>query len=324
MKTLRKTAAISLLLITWLTPQIFSQYHTIFDNDFDFSGKRTVDEKHFIQETIMVNYLPDGTRTGNDTLKMFLSCKPNDNNDNPVYTYTCEKFVVKFGESRVVEIPALKGWRYTYDSGASGIDDKGQVFGIDHTKFENLVDNLGNPIQQSSSYLIYNSFIDFHGFCNVFSEPFDYPGTIKDITRMNQKIIHMASNSEPPVNLGSNIEKGSYFRNGEVTLALIGLSKVNNSLCAMINYDSGESSFKMKMKPMPNMEIDVVGSSHYKGIIYKNLSTNWVEKVSMEEFVLSETKLPMPPNKINSAVERLLTISNVDKQKFQDELKEIL
>ncbi len=118
------------------------------------------------------------------------------------------------------------------------------------------------------------------------------------------------------MNLGSNISKGSYFKNGRITLHFKGLSLVDGKPCALVEYDSGESSFKMFIKPMPNLEVQTVGSSHYFGDIYKDLSTNWVQKVTMTEFVVTEVTLPMPPNKINSVIERNIVIRNVGKDEF--------
>jgi hypothetical protein len=64
------------------------------------------------------------------------------------------------------------------------------------------------------------------------------------------------------------------------------------------------------------MEVRTVGSSHYKGDIYIDLSTNWVKKVTMYELVVSETALPMPPNKINSVIERDIIVRNVSAGEF--------
>ncbi|MCK4344489.1 MAG: hypothetical protein KAX05_04325, partial [Bacteroidales bacterium] len=86
--------------------------------------------------------------------------------------------------------------------------------------------------------------------------------------------------------------------------------------CAIVGYDSGESSFEMIMNPMPNMEVHTVGSSHYMGDIYKDLTTNWVQKITMTEIVISETTLPMPPNKVNSVIERNIIIRNVNENEF--------
>ena len=42
----------------------------------------------------------------------------------------------------------------------------------------------------------------------------------------------------------------------------------------------------------------------------------WVRKVVMWEMVVSETTLPMPPNKVNSVIERETTIRNLDRTDF--------
>ncbi len=73
----------------------------------------------------------------------------------------------------------------------------------------------------------------------------------------------------------------------------------------------------MLMKPMPQLNIRTVGSSHYFGDIYKDLASGWVQKATMTEIVVSETTLPMPPNKVHTVVERLIEIRNVSQKEFE-------
>ena len=87
-----------------------------------------------------------------------------------------------------------------------------------------------------------------------------------------------------------------------------GLGLVNNQECALFGVDSGESSFKMIMKMSETFEVVTVGGSHYQGDIYKSLISGWVQKVCFGEIVVSETTLPVPPNKINSVVERSMAV----------------
>lgn len=304
---------------------IYSQPNpaVLLNREYNLAGKRTENTQYFILETSLLKYEPDGKRVGRDILKLYLECVPEINNEKTDYRYTCKKFIIKQVGAEAIYVPAIEDWSYLFNVGETGYDDKGQVFGIDHAAFENLSDNNGNPIDQSISYWIYNSFIDFHAFCNSFARPINGAAGIQDIKSINQKIIHASANSEPPVDLGSNVEKGSYFKNGEVTLQLIGLGFINNSECAIVNFDSGESSFKMKIQPMPDMEITTVGSSHYKGSLYINTNTFWVEKVVMDEFVLSETDVPGMPNKFNSAIERNTVIKNVKQVEFSDYLEKM-
>jgi hypothetical protein len=108
-----------------------------------------------------------------------------------------------------------------------------------------------------------------------------------------------------------SIAKGSFFKNAEVTLEFKGLSVVDNGVCAVVTVDSGQSSFLMTMRPNPTMEIKTKGGSHYKGDVYLNLATYWVSLVVADEMVITETTMPMPPNKINSLIERDITIRSV-------------
>jgi len=239
-----------------------------------------------------------------------LKYEPAENGDE---NYTCTKFTVAISETPEISIPVLDNWTYVY---YTDIDENGQVFGIDHSRFDNLKDNNDNPIPPDKSYHVYNAFIDFHSFCDVFAEPTSEGMGIQNLTGIGQKIVHDAAFSEPPTNLGENIEEGSFFKNGKITLEFKGLSIVNDKNCAIIGYDSGKSIYKMIMQPMPNFQVETTGTSHYFGDIYKDLETDWVQKVTLSEFVVSETTLPMPPNKINTINEREILIRNVEEAEF--------
>jgi len=158
---------------------------------------------------------------------------------------------------------------------------------------------------------VYNAFIDFHAFCNTFAEPTAGGKGIQNLKSIGDKIVHAAAFTEPPVNLGGNIAKGSTFKNGEVTLELKGLSIVDGAACAIVTYDSGQSSFQMLMNPMPNMEVRAVGASHYRGDIHIDLATRWPRKVTMDEWVVAESTVPMLSNKISAVIERNTIIRNI-------------
>jgi len=289
----------------------------ILKQTFDLGAERSAEVQYFVMTSKLINYALDGTRLGTDTMRLRLKCVPAKVSGRDADQYTCASFTIEFAGAPEVEVPALRNWTYDFGSGNVGIDGKGQVFGIDHSKFENLTDANGEPIPPDKSYHVYNAFIDFHGFCNVFACPMPGDGKgIEDLRHIGDRIIHAAANTEPPVNLGSNVEEGSTFKNGEVTLALKGLSAVDGRTCAIVAYDSGNSSFQMRMKPMPNMEIRSVGSSHYFGDLYIDVATRWVRKATMAELVVTETTLPMPPNKINAVVERDIVIRNVTAEEF--------
>ena len=300
--------------ISLLLPTIvYAQSNIVSENEYNLAGDRVQETQYYIMESKLVNYALDGTRTGTDVFRLHLKYEPAENDQE---IYTCTKFTVTISETPEISIPPLDNWTYVY---YPDIDEQGQVFGIDHSKFDNLTDSSGNPIPPDKSYHVYNAFIDFHSFCNVFAEPTPEGNGIQDLTKIGQKIVHAAANSEPPTNLGSNISEGSFFKNGEITLAFKGIGIVNEKYCAIIAYDSGESTYKMISQPAPNFDVVTTGTSHYMGDIYKDLESNWVQKVTLTEFVVSETRLPVPPNTIPSINERDILIRNVSAKEFEEQ-----
>ena len=284
---------------------------------FDFTPERAPGLQYFMMESKLITYALDGKRVSTDVFRLRLKCAPASTTGRPADEYTCAEFTVQFAGATEVSLPMLRDWKYLFGPATTGIDDKGQVFGIDHSRFEKLADADGKDLPLDKAYHVYNAFIDFHAFCNVFARPAPDGGKgIQDLKRIGDRIVHAAAFSEAPVNLGSHVAEGSTFKNGEITLELKGLSAVAGATCAMVGYDSGDSSFKMMVKPMPNMEVKTTGSSHYKGDIYIDLASQWVRKATMYELAVTETKLPMPPNKINAVIERDILIRNVTAQEF--------
>ena len=288
--------------------------YSFLKNEFNLGRKRLPETQYFMMESRLMSYALDGAHTGTTIFRLHFQYLPVEISGKEEDEYICCRFTLQQGDSQEVAIPALENWTYVFFK--EGIDENGQVFGIDHDQFENLVDERGRSIPIDKSYHVYNAFIDFHGLCDVFAEPIVEGSGIQDLNQIGQKIVHSASFTEPPVHLGSRILEGSYFKNGRITLELKGLSVVNDRSCALIEYDSGESSYQMITKPMPTLEVVTIGSSHYFGDIYKDLETHWIQKAVLKEFVVSETSLPIPPGEINTVNERYILIRNVDREEF--------
>ena len=223
----------------------------------------------FEMESKSVVYALNGERKNTDIYKLRIKCVPAQT-EGMDEKYTCLDFSFKSGNAPEVSLPALKNWTYAWKA-RNGYDDKGQVFGIDHAKFENLTDNDGKAIPPGNAYCVYNAFIDFHSYNNLFAQRIEGGKGIQDLTKIGQKIVHFAAFSEGPVNLGSNVDKGSFFKNGEITMEFKGLGTVDHSACALLGVDSGDSSLKMISTPAPNVKVTTVGSSHYLGDIYLDL-----------------------------------------------------
>lgn len=259
---------------------------------FDLAGELKPEVRYYIQESAVVRMGVDGKRISSETFTLKLKCVPAVLSGKGGDEYTCAEMRIRSADGTTAAIPALAGWTYVFKSMASGLDDQGQVFGIPHAKFEGLVDSRGAALSAIASYPVYNSFIDFHGFNDVFARPIPSGKGIQDLKTIGQGIIHSAAGTEPPVNLGKGIKKGSFFKNGEVVLVLKGLGLVDGAACAVIGFDSGESTLKMIMPMTADKDIVTVGGSDYLGDIYVDLATRWVRKVTLDEFVLTETSLP--------------------------------
>jgi hypothetical protein len=287
---------------------------------FDLAGERTPQVLYFRQETEFVHIGFDGRRTGSETYVVTLRCVPAALSGREGDQYTCGEFQVRVGEHPAATIPSLAGWSYLFGVTPTGTDDKGQVFGIPHDKFEEVVDSRGNPLPVGIRYAVYNNFIDFHAFTDVFARPTVEGGGIQALNRIGQKVVHAAAFSEPPVNLGSGIKPGSVFRNGEVTLEFKGVSIVDGAPCALVGYNSGESTLRMIMPLAGDKDMETVGGSQYTGDLYIDLATRWVRKVTMDEFVVTETRLPGAAPKIDAYTVRHLLIRMISQAEFEQRL----
>lgn len=259
---------------------------------FDLAGELKPEVRYYIQETQLVHIGFDGKRTGLETYTVKLSLVPAALSGKSGDECTVREFTVRSGEKEAETVPELAGWSYVFRNLPTGQDENGQVFGIPHSKFENLTTSRGTKLPVVASYAVYNSFIDFHAFCGIFARPTVGGGGIQDLKAVGQTIRHAAAFSEPPVNLGQGIKEGSVFRNGDVRLVFKAVGLVDGAACAVVGFDSGESTLKMIMPMTADKDIVTVGGSEYIGDIYIDLATRWVRKVTLDEFIVTETRLP--------------------------------
>lgn len=294
--------------LSFLSGQQIANAKKILVQEYNLVPQHSKDTQYYEMESKLQPHAADGTPQGWDVYRLYLRYVPSADPSRGD-EYTCLKFTVQLNKSPEVSIPSLANWKYIFSLTLDARDEKGQVFGIDHDKFEKLTDEKGKMLLVGNTYHVYNAFIDFHAM-GFFAEKTMAGNGVQHLKHIGDKIVHVASFSQPPVNLGTQIAEGSYFKNGEVTLAFKGLGLVNEKACALLEYDSGESSFYMLMKPMANMEITTKGSSHYWGDIYKDLTTGWIQKATLHEIVVSETIVPGQANRINSVIERSINIKN--------------
>ncbi len=283
--------------------------------EYNLVPRHSLDTQYYRMESRLTKFAHDGTRLGTDIYRLYLRCVPGNPASAKGDEYTCLKFTYQPDGSREKAIPSLTNWQYFFTMTSNNKDDKKQLFGLDHSKFEHLSDDSGKAVPLENTFHIYNAFVDFSTM-SVFAEKTDSGKGVQDLKRVGEKIIHNASYSNPDEDLGSQVAKGSHFQNGEITLTFKGLSLVNHKTCALLGYDSGESSFDVITTPMSGMEVKTKGSSHYFGDIYKDLDGGWIQKAVLHEFIVSQTAVPGLADKINSVIERTITINNMPEIKL--------
>ena len=153
---------------------LFSQSNALHESlhraSFSLAGEESTLPQFFIMQSRFITYEADGVRSNEDVVTLYLQTETKKEGNRILTTYKCKKFSFKFGKGQLLFVPSLANWSYKLSEDTSGIDEKGQVFGIPHSKFDNLMDNAGKPVPPDKSYMVYNTFIDFHSFCNVFAK----------------------------------------------------------------------------------------------------------------------------------------------------------
>jgi hypothetical protein len=286
---------------------------------FDLSIDRKPETQYFHMQTQFVHFGFDGKRTGVETYLLRLRCIPAALSGKNLDEYMCREFGLQLNTGGIATIPALKFFTYRFDL-MSGIDRKGPVFGIPHELFEGITDSMGNKLSPDIRYAVYNNFIDFHMLVDIFSRPMKFGKGIQDLKFVGDRVIHAAAFTEAPFSLGTAIKQGSVFRNGEVTLELKGISVIDGAVCALVGYDSGESTLKMIMALSKDQEVVTKGGSEYKGDIYIDLETGWVRKVTLDEFVVTETETANAPTKIHGYTVRHILLRLISQQDFEKQI----
>jgi len=189
--------------------------------DFNLGKSRDSATQCFDMVTTLTTIEPDGRRGETESFRVKLKCVPLADAAGAAYQYTCKRFVYVKPDGTQVSVTALDGWTYTFRKTKTGLDDKGQVFGIDHSKFQQLADGKGGTLGPDKSYMVYNTFIDFHAFCDEFASPVAEGKGIQNLTRIGQTIVHAAANTTPPTSLVGLIkDKTGLFESGFYAISL--------------------------------------------------------------------------------------------------------
>jgi hypothetical protein len=285
--------------------------------EYSLDGERSQESHFYHVQFRVVTYSEDVTQASVDVYKLHLMCEPGDRSAGEADKYTCTRFSLQRDGEPEVTIPALECWSYDFNRKSLSevmLDEQGQLFGIPNAKFEGLTDNTGEALPSEVGYQVYSAFLYYHSYCTGLAEPVEQGKGIHDLKRIGDRVVLESSGIETPIPGGMG-EEGSTFKHGDETLEFKGLSVIDDAPCAIVGFDSGEGSFTMIMKPMPNIEVKTVGRSRYSGDIYLDLESKWVKKVT--KVLVDITKTTMGDKKVaGGVIETSLTIKTVGKNEF--------
>jgi len=249
---------------------------------FDLAVDKGRGEHTFDIDTRYGHYSPSGVRLASEDLTLRIRCGATA--DVPV---TCLEARLSVNDAPAVAIAELSDWSYRFDPTMTGADARGPLWGIPQDRFSVLTDGQGNPLPFSLRYAAYTALIDFHSINDVFGRPSPFGPGLQDLTAIGQRVVHPASFVEAQMHFGTEVRPGSTFRNGEVTLALVGVSTVEQAVCAVVEYDAGESTLKMIIDPVGGQTSVIEGGSQYQGLMYVDLTSGWSRRATLEEYMIA-------------------------------------
>jgi hypothetical protein len=299
-----------------LSPQTLEHLRRDLRGPFDLSIPRTPEPHHYHMQTQFIHLGFDGTRTSVETYLLRLSCLPGALSGKRLDEYACREFGLQLGRDSMVTLPALRQFTYRFDY-MSGVVGKGPLFGIPQEPFEGLEDSLGNKLPPDIRYATYNNFVDFHALSDVFPRPLPYIKGVEQLRTIGDRIVHPGAFTEAPVSLDGVVRPGSTFRNGELALELKGISLVDGRPCALVNYDSGESTLRMAFIQDGGDDVHTEGGSEYTGDLYIDLESGWVRKVTLDEFVVTQTNTASKPDKVPGYTVRHILLRLIGPEDFE-------
>jgi hypothetical protein len=296
--------------------QVFQRFHDDLRGPFDLSIDRKPETHYYHMQTQFIHMGFDGQRTGVETYLLRLRCIPAAMSGKTLDEWTCREFGLQLNDGPILTLPALRLFTYQFDQ-MSGVLTKGPMFGIPQEPFLGLKDSQGNQLPPDICYASYNNFVDFHALSDVFPRPLKYIKGIEQLKFVGERIVHPGAFNEAPVSVIGVVRPGSVFRNGELTLELKGISLVDDCPCALVNYDSGESTLRMAFIQGNSEDVVMEGGSEYTGDIYIDLASGWVRKVTLNEFVVTQTNTASRPNKIPGYTVRHILLRLISQQDFK-------
>jgi hypothetical protein len=289
------------------------------EQEYDLVGERSRETHYYIVQSELATHSSKGILKSTDVYRELLKVEPGDRAAGEVDRFTCNKFTITRGDDPVVRIPSLEGFSYEVNKellDANGIDENGELYSVPEEIFEDLEDDSGAKLPFEIGYQVYSAFYYYHSYTD-YAERTSRGNGIQDLKRIGDRVVVEGSFAESPLP-GKLAKDSAFWRNGEITLAFIGLSVIDGATCAVLALDSGTCHWSMPMTYMPIMNLKTVGVSNYQAEIYLDLESRWVRKLDMALFEITSTTMWGIPVEKSIPVTKL-TIRTVGADEFDRE-----
>jgi len=199
---------------------------------------------------------------------------------------TVREFLIRSGANEPRPSGSLPAGSYVFGAATTASTRRARSSACP-CKFESLTTSRGAKLGASPAIPIYNSFIDFHSFCDS-SPGRRREGGIQDLKAIGHRSTRRPSPSRRS-NLGQGIKEGSVFRNGDIRLSFKGIGLVTGRP-ARRQLRFGREHLEDD-RAMAGQDIVTEGGSEYLGTSISTWRPRWVRKVTLDEFVVTETRL---------------------------------
>ena len=110
------------------------------------------------------------------------------------------------------------------------------------------------------------------------------------------------------VNSEVNLAGIGTFKNRDIRITWLGITKINNEICAILKYSAMNNPLNVKLENM-----SLTGRSHYWGEVYVSLEDKQIEYANLTEDVLTDVKLKDFPEDVRGYTVRKIDLVRINK-----------
>jgi len=145
-------------------------------------------------------------------------------------------------------------------------------------------------------------------------EPSQLGTNIEDLKKVGDKSISEIS-PELPIDLGTNILKGSTYKTGQTVLEFKGLSTIDDAACAIVGYEEIGGLWTAYILAAPLMKVKTNGGTQIRAEIFIDLASLWMKKATYIVTDITKTTLYGIPVEISVPI-TTHTIKSVSEADF--------